>query len=62
MKAINILWDVDYEGDADFLPDVVEIPDDVIQHAYGNDVEEAISDYLTDLTGYCHRGFELIEE
>lgn len=62
MKAINILWDVDVEEDIDFLPDVVEIPDDVIQHAYGDDVEETISDYLTDLTGYCHRGFELIEE
>ena len=62
MKAINILWDVDVEGDIDFLPDVVEIPDDVIRHAYGDDVEEVISDYLTDLTGYCHRGFELIEE
>lgn len=62
MKAINILWDVDVEEDIDFLPDVVEIPDDVIQHAYGDDVEEAISDYLSDLTGYCHRGFELIEE
>ena len=62
MKAINILWDVDAEEDIDFLPDAVEIPDDVIRHAYGNDVEEAISDYLTDLTGYCHRGFELIEE
>ena len=64
MKAINILWDVDVEEDEDidFLPDVVEIPDEVIQHAYGDDVEETISDYLTDLTGYCHRGFELIEE
>ena len=38
MKAINILWDVDVEEDIDFLPDVVEIPDEVIQHAYGDDV------------------------
>lgn len=52
MKAINIQWDVDDERDLDFLPEEIEIPSDVD--------ERAIEDYISDLTGYCHRGFELI--
>ena len=55
MKAINILWDVDDEdGNADFLPTEVDIP----QPLEDKD-DEVISDYLTDLTGFCHKGFEL---
>jgi len=54
MKATNIIWDVDCEEELEFLPTEIEIPNDI-------DCEEGISDYLSDLTGFCHRGFELEE-
>ena len=58
MKAINILWDVDEEdGDLDDLPTEMEIP------WYLEDADdETISDYLTDSTGFCHKGFDLIRD
>ena len=58
MKAIHILWDVDEDEDTTdvYLPDEVEIP----RELEGKD-EEEISDYLTDLTGFCHKGFELVD-
>lgn len=52
--AYNIEWDVDDEEDLNDLPKEVEIPDDL-------DDEDEISDYLSDLTGFCHNGFELTE-
>lgn len=55
MKAINILWDVDCDIDGEQLPTEIEIPD-------GMDEEEEISDYLSDFTGFCHAGFELVDE
>lgn len=55
MKAINILWDTDGE-DID-LPTEIEIPDDI-----DLDDEDAISDYISDLTGFCHNGFDLDPE
>lgn len=57
MKAINIKWDTD--GDLDLLitlPTEIIIPDEVAKE--GND---AISDYISDWTGYCHFGFDLVE-
>lgn len=55
MKAINILWDID-DGDDVQLPTEIEIPDSMS----GAD-EDEISDYLSDVTGFCHKGFELAE-
>lgn len=55
MKAINIQWDTD--GDQDLLkelPTKIDIPD-------GMDDEDEISDYISDVTGFCHYGFELEE-
>lgn len=52
MKAIKILWDVDSEEILDSLPMEVDIPD-------GMTDEEEISNYLSDLTGFCHCGFIL---
>lgn len=52
MKAFNILWDVDCKKDLFNLPTEVQIPDNLKD-------EEEISDYLSDLTGFCHRGFML---
>ena len=53
MKAININWDVDHEEDRELLPTEIEIPADM-------EDEDEISDYLSDVTGFCHKGFELI--
>lgn len=51
MKAFNIIWDVD-PGDHTALPTEIDIPDDITD-------EDEISDYLSDVTGYCHKGFRL---
>lgn len=52
MKAINIEWDTD--GEEVSLPTEIEIPEDMTD-------EEEISDYLSDVTGFCHFGFELTD-
>jgi len=52
MKATNIEWDVDCPEDLETLPKEVVIPD-------GMKDEDEISDYLSDLTGFCHKGFYL---
>ena len=54
MKAINILWDTD--GEEVNLPNEIEIPDWV-----DKEDDDAISDYLSDETGFCHFGFELAD-
>lgn len=54
LKAVNIEWDVDLAEDLDSLLKEVQIPDGM------TDTEE-ISDYLSNLTGFCHRGFGLKE-
>lgn len=55
MKAYDILWDVDTPDEAKDLPVEVEIPDGMVD-------EEEVSDYLSDLTGFCHKGFRLTGE
>jgi hypothetical protein len=55
MKAVNIQWDTD--GDQELLkelPTEIDIPD-------GMDDEDEISDYISDVTGFCHYSFELEE-
>ena len=54
MRAINIEWDVDYEEQLEDLPEEMKIPE-------GMTDEEDISDWLSDETGFCHNGFELVE-
>ena len=54
MKAVNIIWDVDDPADLETLPTEIEIPD-------GMTDEDEISDYLSDETGFCHKGFALVE-
>lgn len=53
MKATNIIWDVDRKEDLQLLPAEIEIPEEI------EEVEE-ISDYISELTGFCHYGFELV--
>lgn len=47
--ATNIEWDTD--GEYVVLPNSIAIPDDLI--------EEDISDYITEQTGFCHLGFDI---
>lgn len=53
MKAVDIDWDVDSEDERDSLPSEIEIPKGMVE-------EEDISDYLSDVTGFCHKGFRLV--
>ena len=51
-KAYNIKWDTDGATFKECgLPRSVVIPDSV------SDVEEEISDWLSDTYGFCHNGF-----
>lgn len=50
LRATNIAWDTDNE--IVDLPTSIEIPEDIKD-------EDEISDYLSDLTGFCHKGFML---
>ena len=54
MKAINILWDTD--GEKVNLPNEIEIPD-----LMDKEDDDEISDYLSDTTGFCHFGYELVD-
>lgn len=54
MKATNIEWDVDFEEDLGMLPTEIEIPN-------GMQDEDEIADYLSDVTGYCHKGYVLVD-
>lgn len=61
MKAVKIRWDIDYDDNGD-LPTEIEIPENVVKEATDEDKidDEVISDYITNLTGYCHQGFEIV--
>ncbi len=54
-RATNIEWDTDGE-DVD-LPSKIDIPEDIETEAIEDN--EVISDYISDLTGFCHYGFSL---
>lgn len=65
LKAINIKWDTD--GDEEVLnelPMEMIIPKE-LEEIYKKDKEyalEEISDWLSDETGFCHAGFEVVKE
>lgn len=54
LKATNILWDTDYDDDGE-LPTEIDIPE-------GMTDEDEISDYLSEVTGYCRQGYVLEEK
>lgn len=63
MKAINIKWDTfdpGYQNEDINLPNEIEIPQHLTNENDEN-IEEIISDYLSDVTGFCHHGFYLIK-
>lgn len=51
--ATNIKWDIDEDPNTD-LPKDIKIPDEMVD-------EDEISNYISDFTGYCHKGFEIKE-
>lgn len=53
MRAVNIEWDTD--GDKEIfedLPKEIEIPDGM--------TEDEVSEYLSDITGFCHKGYQIV--
>lgn len=55
-KATNIQWDTDGDAKAlSKLPGEIDIPD-------GMTDEDEISDYISNVTGFCHFGFDLSYE
>lgn len=53
LVATNIQWDVDNEEDLNYLPQKVALSEGMVD-------DDEISDYLSDLTGFCHYGFSTI--
>lgn len=49
--AEMIEWDADGNEDIE-LPETIEIPEGITD-------EDEISDYLSEQTGYCHKGFSI---
>lgn len=63
-KVNKIKWDVDNKSSLKSLPktmtvEVTSYDVDDITDEY--EVEDFISDYITDETGFCHDGFEMDE-
>ena len=61
MTAFDIQWNIDEDEAEDVcLPTEIEIPEYMI----GEDDDASvymddISDYLSDVTGFCHKGFRI---
>lgn len=64
LKAINIKWDTDGDKEVlNALPTEMIVPDE-LDEMYKKDREfalEEISDWLSDETGFCHYGFEVVK-
>ena len=63
-KVYDINWDVDNEKERTFLPSVMRVPifDDSVEDVNNREeIEEYISEYITEDTGYCHDGFRYKE-
>ena len=58
--ATNIQWDVDDPKDLEYVPDQmwVAVPPEVEAEGPAA-IEEYMSDYITDDSGYCHNGFDI---
>lgn len=64
LKAKNIKWDTDGDKEVlNALPTEMIVPDE-LEEMYKKDREfalEEISDWLSDETGFCHDGFEVVK-
>lgn len=55
IRIYNIAYDTDGEDD-------IELPTEFVVTVEDNeDVEDQLSDYITEQTGFCHFGFEFEE-
>lgn len=63
MKAVNIKWDTDEDMEVfESLPTEIEIPEDVVNGVEDMDnYNDEIGDYISDVTGFCHYVFELVD-
>lgn len=52
MKAVNIKWETD--GEDVNLPTEMDIPKEIEED------EDDISDYISNMTGWLHNGFEIV--
>ena len=52
MTSTNLLWDADTQEELELLPIEIDIQEDITE-------DDEISDYLSDVSGYCHHGFSL---
>lgn len=59
-KATRIKWDVDKEDveESFSLPNEIDVPKEIVEEAMEKMVLE-MSDYISDKTGFCHKGFAL---
>lgn len=58
--AYDIIWDVDDPEDVSLLPTEIEIPKRFFDEEKPlEDAIEEISDYISNVTGFCHGGFKL---
>lgn len=63
-KVFGIKWDVDSKADLKHLPKemrVVISSNEVCDIMDEEEIEEYISDFISDETGYCHDGFNYKE-
>ena len=62
MKAVNIKWAVsENDMDSDYIMECLyELPNEIEISKDMTDMDD-ISDYLSDLTGFCHDGFTIID-
>jgi hypothetical protein len=58
MKATNIKWDTDGYV-IEWLPTIVEIPQDIVDEMEDENDTDAITDYLSDEYGFCVEGYDL---
>lgn len=61
-KAVDINWDVDDPEDLNDLPTEIEIPEELSVDLDPNEPYlDDIDDYLSDVTGFLHCGYRLVE-
>mgnify|MGYP003400582592 CR=1 FL=1 len=59
MKAVDIKWDTDGDKEVfDELPTEIEIPNELTDDEIDY---EGIEDYLSNVTGFCHEGYDLVD-
>lgn len=56
-ERLTEIWNK-LEAKEPFLPTEINIPVNEIEGETEEEIEESISDYITEDTGYCHNGFQ----